>query len=87
MTCNADSSKCVTQSDKKKETGGKGNGYSGGCGSFHSGYRGKCKWHFKLSESSDKKTFGGWFIMENSSNGTQSEELKTHPYLAGSGKL
>ena len=24
--------------------------------------------------------------MENSSNGTQSEELKTHPYLAGSGK-
>lgn len=33
-----------------------------------------------------KKTFGGWFIMENSSNGTQSEELKTHPYLAGSGK-
>lgn len=30
-----------------------------------------------------KKTFGGWFIMENSSNGTQSEELKTHPYLAG----
>ena len=33
-----------------------------------------------------KKTFGGWFIMENSSNGTQSEELKTHPYLAESGK-
>ena len=27
-----------------------------------------------------KKTFGGWFIMENSSVGTKSEELKNHPY-------
>lgn len=26
-----------------------------------------------------KKTFGGWFIMENSSVGTKSEELKNHP--------
>lgn len=34
-----------------------------------------------------KKTFGGWFIMENSSNGTQSEELKTHPYLGRKRKL
>ena len=63
MTCNADSSKCVTQSDKKKETGGKGNGYSGGCGSFHSGYRGKCKWHFKLSESSDQENI--WRLVYN----------------------
>lgn len=32
-----------------------------------------------------KKTFGGWFIMENSSVGTKSEELKNHPYLTRSG--
>lgn len=32
-----------------------------------------------------RKTFGGWFIMENSSNGTKSEELKNHPYLTRSG--
>lgn len=84
MTCNADSSKCVTQSDKKKETGGKGNGYSGGCGSFHSlVIVVSANGILSYQKAVTKKTFGGWFIMENSSNGTQSEELKTHPYLAG----
>lgn len=76
----------VLHSLTKEKTGGKGNGYSGGCGSFHSGYRGKCNGILSYQKAVTKKTFGGWFIMENSSNGTQSEELKTHPYLAGSGK-
>lgn len=34
----------------------------------------------------NQKTFGGWFIMENSINGTQSNELHSHPYLTASGK-
>ena len=85
MTCNADSSKCVTQSDKKKKQAGKVTVTAAVAAVFIAVIVVSANGILSYQKAVTKKTFGGWFIMETAVWVQKSEELKNHPYLTRSG--